>query len=247
VTEPTGAGEPSGTSEPGGGVPPAGVTGPGGATKPAIDVAAIVAVARRWLTSRKPVFSFNAGQRPVTVEQRHLTWTAAVLVVVLVVVALGGGGGGGSANSPTGAVQQVFRLVEAGQFDKVPDMACTAYKSQAAQAFDFGSAFGSLMPGMTTQQVASAIHIVTSDLSITEVSRSGDKAVVKVSGTMKLSVDATKFREVIKSLLGAAGQSVDDSVIDATMSQLTGLMNSTQPLDSTLNVVNEGGSWKICQ
>jgi hypothetical protein len=213
------------------------------APKATIDFAAIVAVIKRWLTSRKPMFSFTAGQRAVTVEQRYLSWTAIALVVLLVVLSLGGG----SSNSPTGTVSQVFRLIEAGQFDKVPDQACTAYKAQAAQSFNFASSLGSVLPGVTADQVASAIHITTSDLVITEQSRSGNNAVVKVTGTLKLSVDEARFREVIKSVLGASGQSVDDSVIAATMTQLTGFLNTTQKIDTTINVVNEGGSWKICQ
>jgi hypothetical protein len=169
----------------------------------------------------------------------------SVLVAVALVVA---GCSSGPSGSPTDTVKEVFRLIEAGQLDKVADLSCAASKDKAAKAFDFAGALaGSLPPGMDAQQVAAAIRVTTSGLTITEESKTDKAASVRIKGTVTIVVDAEKFKPILKGFLEASGQTADDATIAAALAQMSGILSSDQALDTTADVISEGGSWKICE
>lgn len=169
-------------------------------------------------------------------------------LVGAVLVALAACGGGGASGNPADVVKEAFRLIEAGEYDKIADIACEASKDTAAKSFDFAGALaGSLPPGMDADQVADAVDISTTGLAFTEESRTDKAAVVRVMGTVKITIDAEKFKPILKAFLEQAGQPVDDTMIDAALAQMSGVLTQDQPLDTTADVVNEGGSWKICE
>lgn len=177
----------------------------------------------------------------------HLTGRSlgSILVAIVLVVAACSSGATGS---PTGTVKEVFRLIEAGQLDKVPDLACAASKDRAAKEFDFASALASSLPeGIDAQQVAAAIHITTSSLAITEESRTGDAASVRIKGSVNISIDTEKFKVILKSYLTASGQPADDAAVDAAVAQMSGILSTDQAMDTTADVILEGGAWKICE
>lgn len=169
----------------------------------------------------------------------------SVLVAVALAVA---GCSSAPSGSPTDTVKEVFRLIEAGQPDKIADLACAESKDKAAQTFDFAGALaGSLPPGLDAEKVADAVDISTSGLTFTEESRTDKAAVVRVKGTVKIAIDAEKFKPILKTFLEQSGLPVDDATIAAALDQMSGILSSEQPMDTTADVVNEGGSWKICE
>jgi hypothetical protein len=150
--------------------------------------------------------------------------------------------------NPTDTVKEVFRLIEAGQLEKVPDLACAASKDEAAKEFDFAAALaGSLPEGIDAEQVADAIIIKTSGLTFTEESRAAEAASVRVKGTLTISIDAAKFKVILKSYLTASGLPADDAAVDAAVAQTSGLLTNEQAMDTAVDVVLEGGAWKICE
>jgi hypothetical protein len=64
---------------------------------------------------------------------------------------------------------------------------------------------------------------------------------------VKIAIDAEKFKPILKTFLEQSGQPVDDATIAAALDQMSGILSSEQPMDTTADVVNEGGSWKICE
>lgn len=168
--------------------------------------------------------------------------------ILVAIVLIAAGCGSGSTSSPTDTVKEVFRLVEAGQLSKVPDLACAASKDRAAKEFDFAAAMaGSLPEGIDAQQVAAAIHITTSALTITEESRTSDAASVRIKGTINIAVDSEKFKDILKSYLTASGLPADDAAVDAAVAEMSGLLTTDQAVDTTADVILEGGAWKICE
>ena len=170
---------------------------------------------------------------------RIATFVAAVMVAL---VACGGGSG-----DPTAVVKQAFTLIEQGKFDEIGNLACAAKKADVEKSLNFAASVAEQMPpGFDTQSVIDSMKITISGLDVKEASRSGDTATVQVKATLKITFDEAKIREVMKAYLEQLGQPVDDTVLDAAMSQMSSLLSLEQPLDETTTVVNEGGSWKIC-
>jgi hypothetical protein len=95
--------------------------------------------------------------------------------------------------------------------------------------------------------VADAIIIKTSGLTFTEESRAAEAASVRVKGTLTISIDAAKFKVILKSYLTASGLPADDAAVDAAVAQTSGLLTNEQAMDTAVDVVLEGGAWKICE
>lgn len=168
--------------------------------------------------------------------------------ILFVIALLAAGCSSASAGSPADTVKEVFRRVEAGQFDKVSELACTASKEKTAKAFDFAGALAANLPeGMDPAQVAAAVKVTTSGLVITEVSHTDKDAVVSVKGTLKMIIDPEKFKPILKAFLEAAGQPVDDAALSLAMTQMSSFLTNEQPIDTTADVILEGGAWKICE
>jgi hypothetical protein len=55
------------------------------------------------------------------------------------------------------------------------------------------------------------------------------------------------MREVLKGVLAALGQPVDDATIDIAMNAMGSQLSQTQPMDEDINVVQEGGRWVLCE
>lgn len=169
---------------------------------------------------------------------------ATLVAAVMVALAACGGSGGGD---PTAVVKEAFTLIEQGKFDEVGNLACAAKKAEVEESLNFAAGVaGQMPPGLDSQSIIDSMKITISGLDVKEESRSGDTATVKVTGTIKIAFDEAKMREVMKAYLEQLGQPVDDTVLDAAMSQMSGLLSFDQPLDETTTLVNEGGSWKIC-
>jgi hypothetical protein len=175
-------------------------------------------------------------------RSRILIRLAAVALVALSVVACGGGGG-----DPTAPVKDLVNLVETKQFAKVSDLACAAEKADIAQRFDFTSAMaGGLGDGVDAQAVTDAMTVKFEEPLYKEVSKSGDKATVQLTGTLKVGFDQAKMAEVLKAALAAQGLPADDATIQAALGTMSTGLEQGQPVDSTVDLALENGKWLIC-
>jgi hypothetical protein len=146
----------------------------------------------------------------------------------------------GPANDPVTAVRNFVALMEAKQFDQMQAAAC----SELAGEMDLGSGFSAGLPGVTATQFLEAVTIQVREPQYAEVSRSADRAVVSIKGTMAMTFDRARMREILRPALEAQGKPADDAALDAWLDLMEGMMN--QPLDEQVDVVNEGGEWKVC-
>ena len=148
-------------------------------------------------------------------------------------------------DNPAGTVRQAFSLVDQGNIDGVVGLTCEAQKATIRQQFDVSGSLGRVVPGVDVNQLIQAINIDATGLAITQTSASVDKASVQVVGTMKVSVDAPRLRDMFKKLAEQQGQPVDDATLDGLVSTLQAVSQSI-PVNQTVDVVREGGAWKIC-
>jgi hypothetical protein len=174
---------------------------------------------------------------------RSILRSAALAVVAIVTLA--GCGGAANANEPAGAVSAALDAAESGGIAKVLDFTCAAKKGQASSLFGgLGSTAG--LPGLDANAMLGAIKMDFQDIKTTETSKSGTNATVHVTGKAAVSFDAAKMKEAFKQMLAANGQPVDDATIDATIGAMGSSLNQTQPIESDVAMVQEGGKWLIC-
>ncbi len=168
---------------------------------------------------------------------------AAVLIVSL--AACSGGPGGASQNEPAGAVKAAFDAAQSGGLTKMAEFSCAAQKDSIAGLFgEAGDLAGS---GIDADDIADAMKIEFKDIQTTEKSRSGTNAEVHVTGTSTISFDQAKMREIMRAVLAAQGQPVDDATLDMAMNMIAGQLTQTTPIDEDFTVVQEGGKWLICE
>jgi hypothetical protein len=61
-----------------------------------------------------------------------------------------------------------------------------------------------------------------------------------------MTVDATKMKEILKTVMAAQGAPTDDISLNAAMTAMSGQLSQTQALDEDVNLVQENGKWLIC-
>lgn len=171
---------------------------------------------------------------------------SAVIAAVLVLGVVGCGGGVANQSEPAGAVKAALDAAQSGGITKLADYACAAKKGDIANLFG-GESVGSLTAlGVDPNEVFGAVKFEFKDVQTSEVSRSGESAVVRLNGTMNVSIDATKMRDVMRRVMEAQGQPIDDATLDMVIAGMTSQLGRPQPIDEEVTVVQEGGKWLIC-
>ena len=74
----------------------------------------------------------------------------------------------------------------------------------------------------------------------------GDVAQVPVTGTIKVTFDAVAMRPVLRQVLDQQGTTMTDEQLDALLKTLESFGQDV-PVDESVRLVREGGTWKICQ
>lgn len=169
---------------------------------------------------------------------------AALLVVVAVV--LSACGGPAAANDPTGVVKAAIAAAQSGGLGKLDDFACAAKKGDIAAAFGGGNMGALAAAGIKAEDLFGAMSVAFENVTATEVSKTATEAKVHLTADMKIAFDKDKFKAILKQVLAAQGQPIDDASLDATLAMMSSQMNQPQKMNQDVTVVNEGGKWLIC-
>jgi hypothetical protein len=78
----------------------------------------------------------------------------------------------------------------------------------------------------SSSELVQALNRDASGLGITQTSGSGDNASVQIVGTMKISLDAPRLRELFKKMAEQRGQPFDDAQLDGLVSPLQAVTQS---------------------
>lgn len=180
--------------------------------------------------------------RPARLVRRLRPMALLALSILLVAC---GGVPGGATDSPTGVVRTALDRMAAKQIESLPELACAAQRDRIAEEFDLTGGIGGMLPGMDTQAFLDAVSFDISGIQLEERSVQGDAAEVGVTGTLGIDFDAGKLREVLEPVLAEQGMPTDDATIDAMLGSLESVAQNL-PIDETIQVVREGGEWRIC-
>lgn len=177
---------------------------------------------------------------------KRMLQSAAISVVVAVALVGCGGAPAANANEPAGTVKAAFDAAQAGGIGKLADFACAKSKGDIESMFGGGaSQLGAL--GVDPNDLFDAMKIEFKDVQTTEKSRSGTSAVVHVTGSTTVTIDPAKMRELMKTMLAAQGQPVDDATLDIAMNAMGSQLSQTQAVDEDINLVQENGKWVLCE
>ena len=169
-----------------------------------------------------------------------------VVAVVLMLGVVGCGGGIANQSEPAGAVKAGLDATQSGGITKLADYTCAAKKGEITNLFGADSLSNLSAAGVDVNEVFGAVKFDFKDVQTSEKSRSGDSAVVHLSGTMNVSIDEAKMRDVMKKVMEVQGQPIDDATLDMVIGAMTTQLSQPTPIDEDVTVVQEGGKWLIC-
>jgi hypothetical protein len=179
-------------------------------------------------------------------KSRFLRSVAVAAVLIISLAGCSGGPGGGGTGDPATSVKSALEAAQSGGISKLAEFACAAKKGDVENMFGGGSLGGLTELGLTADDVFGAMKMEFKDIQTTEKSKTGDAAVVHVTGNMVITVDPAKMRELMKKAMQAQGQTVDDATIDTIIASMGSSLTQTQALDEDIPVVQEGGKWLLC-
>ena len=162
--------------------------------------------------------------------------------VLLVVAACGGTP---STSDPSGAVQAALSAASGG-ITKLADFTCAAKKDDITAAFGAGSLSQLQGAGVNPTDLFNAMSIKFDNVTTKDVSKSATNATVHMTADMTISFDKDKMRAIMKTVIAAQGQAVDDSTLDTVMGMMASQLTKSQKIDEDIAVVNEGGKWLLC-
>src|SRR5690349_9956566 len=154
--------------------------------------------------------------------------------------------GSPSTNDPSGAVQAAMSAASSGGFTKLADFACAARKGDIANTFGGGNLAQIQQAGLDPTDLFNAMSLKFENVTTKEVTKSDTAATVHLTADLSISFDKDKLRAMMKTMLAAQGQPVDDSTLDTVMAMMATQLTRSQKIDEDVAVVNEGGKWLIC-
>jgi hypothetical protein len=179
-----------------------------------------------------------------SIRPRRALALALAAALAISLAACGGGPAGGS--DPAGSVQAAMSAVQSGGFSKMVDYICTAKKGDLTSAFGGGGLGALTAAGVKPDDFFNAMSLKFDNIATREVTKTDAAATVHVTGNMTATFDKDKMRAIMKTVLAAQGAPTDDATLDAAMGAMATQLTQTQKLDQDIQMVNENGTWLIC-
>lgn len=164
------------------------------------------------------------------------------LVAALTLAACGGGGGSGD---PGEVVKKVVDAMTSMDFDGAAEFVCADKKAEFQGSMTEGYAELEEL-GMDPDELLEAFKIDMKDMKYETESEDGDKAVVKVTGSLSLDFDTEKLKSFFKNASEAAGQPVSDEELDLVVNMFSAMGGQEAPVDGNVDLVKEDGEWMVC-
>ena len=164
------------------------------------------------------------------------------LLMALILAACGGGDG---SEAPGEVVKKVVDAMTTMDFDGASEFICADQKTEFQGSMTEGFAELEEM-GMDPDELLDAFKIGVKDMKYETQSEDGDKAVVKVTGSLSLDFDTEKLKSFFKQAAEAAGQPVSDEELDMVVNIFNAMGGQEAPLDGNVDLVKEDGEWVVC-
>jgi hypothetical protein len=172
--------------------------------------------------------------------------TLSILMLCLTLAACGNGDDG-----PVEVVEELFQRLKDHGFNEITELVCAASRDDIAELFGLGEFLDAASDSGVDRQQAADLFIFEPSLKFQEIAASSDDATVHVRGSLKITVDAAKFKTFARQVLedqGAPDEERTDSALDQLYvdfaegfeQELSGRM------DVDLGLIKEDGKWRVC-
>ena len=176
--------------------------------------------------------------------RRRLAALAAVLALALVVAACAPAA---PTDGPGAVVNEALAKVAAKDLDGLRSLACAGQENQIRDQLGLPAAMGGdLLPGLDTNALLGAVNLDVKGVKLGDAAIDGDVAQVPVTGTLKVTFDSVAMKPLLKGVLKGQGSDMTDEQLDALLKTLE-TYGQDIPLDQSVRLVRESGTWKVCQ
>ena len=184
---------------------------------------------------------------PFVTRRPRVGIRAAIAALLVIALLVAGCATGPAADSPGGVVQDALGKVAAKDVEGLRALACAGQEDLIRSQLGLPASIGSqLLPGVDTQALVDAVNVDVSKVQVGDATISGDTAEVPLSGDLGVTFDAAKLRPILKQVMASQGTSMTDAQLDALLNALEAYGQAV-PVDQTIRLVRENGTWKICQ
>jgi len=158
---------------------------------------------------------------------------------------------GSSDDGPAAVVEELFQSLEKRGLPAITELVCAASRDDVAELFGLGELLDQASSeGVAPQQVAE-LFIFEPSLTFQEIAASSDDATVYVRGSLKVTVDAARFKTLARQVLedqGAPDEERTDSALDQLYVDFAGEFEQklSGQVDVDLDLIKEGGKWRVC-
>lgn len=165
------------------------------------------------------------------------------LLLALILAACGGGDDGDG--DPIAVVKDMVKALEDLDLDKMQKLVCEAQREGLVEGLT-GGAEDMEAAGITIDELLDAMKVTVENDKYEEKSKSGDEAVVHISGSVKMEFKPDEFKALIKKVLEAEGTEIPDEMLDPMIDQMIAEETQEESIDSDVRLIKEEGEWVIC-
>jgi hypothetical protein len=168
-----------------------------------------------------------------------------VLIGLFLTLALAACGKGGGGDEPAKVAENVMKALGKMDIDGASEFFCEARRTELEDALtgDLGELEAM---GMDADELLDAFKITLTDMKYEEKSQDGDKAIVHITGSMKLEFDSDKLKDFFKKAAEAAGETVTDEELDFIVEMIASSAAQEEDLDEDVELIKEDGKWVVC-
>ena len=150
-------------------------------------------------------------------------------------------------DTPEDTIRSFMDAVAAKDFEALPGYFCLDQAAQAAQ-FDLSALAGEMPAGLDVQSLLDAFIFDIQLDSVDVVSQTDTEAVVSVTGSMAMDIDAEALVPFVTQIIEMSGMEADQATVDMFMGTITSQFESqAEAIDAEITLVpNDEGQWQIC-
>jgi hypothetical protein len=154
-------------------------------------------------------------------------------------------------DGPVAVVEELYQRLEDRGLNEITELVCVASRDDIAELFGLGELLDAASDSDVGSQQVADIFIFEPSLTFQEIAKSSDDATVHVKGSLKVTVDAAKFKPLARQALENEGAS-DEERTDSALDQLyvdfaeDAEQELSGRVDVDLDLIKEDGKWRVC-
>jgi hypothetical protein len=151
-------------------------------------------------------------------------------------------------DGPEATIEGFLAAVEAKDFEALPTYFCAEFADQVAD-FDISSLVADLPEGTDPQSILDAFVLDAEIETLELVSETDTEAIVKLVGTLSMSVDTAALGPLVEGLLAASGVEVTPDMVEMMMGLMAEEFATTEStvIDEEITLApGEMMPWVIC-